>query len=210
MSSICILDYGMGNIRSLKNAIYKIGHKAYLYSEKSKIQSNFLIIPGVGAFDHAIKIIKKKKIDIKINKFLEDKNNFLLGICLGKQLLYSLGKENKTTKGLNLIDGEVNLLTHNKSDKLPNVGWKNIEVKKNKSFKFEFLNDFNKEKFYFVHSYIGHPKNNKNILATTKFKNLNFCSIVTNNKNLIGVQFHPEKSSETGLEFLDITIRKFS
>ena len=103
MSNVCILDYGMGNIRSLKNAINKIGHKVNLYSEKSEIKSNYLIIPGVGAFDHAINILKKKKIDIKIKKFLEDKNNFLLGICLGKQLFYSLGEENKITEGLNLI-----------------------------------------------------------------------------------------------------------
>ena len=210
MSNVCILDYGMGNIRSLKNAINKIGHKVNLYSEKSEIKSNYLIIPGVGAFDHAINILKKKKIDIKIKKFLEDKNNFLLGICLGKQLFYSLGEENKITEGLNLIDGKVHLLSYNKIDKLPNVGWKSIELKENKSPKFGFLSNFNKKKFYFIHSYIGCPKKSENILATTKFKNLNFCSIVTNNKNLIGVQFHPEKSSETGLEFLDIIIRKFS
>ena len=65
MSNICILDYGMGNIRSLKNAINKIGHKTNLYSEKSEIKSNFLIVPGVGAFDHAIKIFKKKKNSYK-------------------------------------------------------------------------------------------------------------------------------------------------
>ena len=157
-----------------------------------------------------LKFLKKKKIHIKINKFLENKNNFLLGICLGKQLLYSIGTENKITDGLNLINGKVLLLSNNKLHKLPHVGWKSIDLKENTLTKFNFLNSFNKKRFYFVHSYIGIPKEKGNILATTMFKNLNFCSIVTNNINLIGVQFHPEKSSDTGLEFLDMVIKKFS
>jgi glutamine amidotransferase len=121
MNKICILDYGMGNITSLNNAINKIGHKTIFFSESSEICSNFLIIPGVGAFNSAIEIFKKKFIDIKIKKFLEKEGNFLLGICLGKQLLYSASKENGLNTGLDLIKGEVELLSTNDENKLPHV-----------------------------------------------------------------------------------------
>jgi glutamine amidotransferase len=207
MNEICILDYGMGNIKSLNNAIHKIGHKTNFFSESSEICSTFLIIPGVGAFNSAIEIFRKKFIDIKIKKFLKKKGNFLLGICLGKQLLYSMSKENGLNNGLNLIKGEVELLSTNNDNKLPHVGWKNIKLKKTLNFKF--LNTFENEKFYFTHSYVGIPASAKNILATTNYANKDFCSIVTNNKNLIGVQFHPEKSANVGLEFLNLIIKNF-
>lgn len=207
MNEVCILDYGMGNIRSLNNAINKIGHKTIFFSESSEIYSNFLIIPGVGAFNSAIEILKKKYIDIKIKKFLEKEGNFLLGICLGKQLLYSASKENGLNNGLDLIKGEVELLPANDENKLPHVGWQNIKLKKTLNFKF--LNNFDNKKFYFTHSYVGMPRSEENILATTNYANKDFCSIVTNNKNLIGVQFHPEKSANIGLEFLNLIIKKF-
>jgi len=208
MNKICILDYGMGNITSLNNAINKIGHKTIFFSESSEICSNFLIIPGVGAFNSAIEIFKKKFIDIKIKKFLEKEGNFLLGICLGKQLLYSASKENGLNTGLDLIKGEVELLSTNDENKLPHVGWQNIKLKK--TLNFEFLNTFDNKKFYFTHSYVGIPRSVENILATTNYAYKDFCSIVTNNKNLIGVQFHPEKSANIGLEFLNLIIKKFS
>lgn len=204
MKKICILDYGMGNIRSLENSIKKIGFEVEFFSDKENIDSNFLIVPGVGAFNTAIDIFRKKKIDLKIKKFLSDKDNNLLGICLGKQILYTNGFENLNTHGLNLINGDVNLLTKNKNYKLPNVGWHKINVKSNLN-KFDFLYKFNKQKFYFVHSFAGKPNIKKNILATSTYKDIEFCSISSNNKNLIGVQFHPEKSGNIGLEFLKLT-----
>ena len=206
MKKICILDYGMGNIRSLENSIKKIGYEVVFFSDKEKIDSNLLIVPGVGAFNTAINIIKKKKIDLKIEEFLSDIHNNLLGICLGKQILYTNGFENEITKGLNLIYGDVNILTENKKYKLPNVGWHKINVKNNLG-KFNFLNEFNKQKFYFVHSFCGKPNAEKNIFATSEYKDIEFCSISSNNKNLIGVQFHPEKSGTIGLDFLKLTFQ---
>ena len=206
MKKICILDYGMGNIRSLENSIKKIGYEVVFFSDKEKIDSNLLIVPGVGAFNTAINIIKKKKIDLKIEEFLSDIHNNLLGICLGKQILYTNGFENENTKGLNLIYGDVNILTENKKYKLPNVGWHKINVKNNLG-KFNFLNEFNKQKFYFVHSFCGKPNAEKNIFATSEYKDIEYCSISSNNKNLIGVQFHPEKSGAIGLDFLKLTFQ---
>ena len=201
MKKICIVDYGMGNIRSLENSIKKVGYKVEYFSETEKISSNLLIIPGVGAFNSAMNIFKEKKIDLQIKKFLSEVNNYILGICLGKQILFTNGFENEPTQGLNLIGGDVNLITNNKNYKLPNVGWLKIDVKKNLG-RFDFLKKFDQNKFYFVHSYVGKPNLEQNILASSKYKNLEFCSICSNNKNLIGVQFHPEKSGKIGLEFL--------
>jgi glutamine amidotransferase len=209
MKSVCIIDYGMGNIRSLSNAIKKIGHKPYLFSQETKIKTKFAIIPGVGAFNSAIQIIKKKKIDKKIIKFLKEKDNFLLGICLGKQLLYSSSKENGDNLGLNIIEGKVKILSNKKVSKLPNVGWKKIILTNNINNKFNFLQRFNNEKFYFIHSYIGNPSKKNNTFATTEYNGKKFCSIVSNNINVIGTQFHPEKSSSIGLEFLDSMIKQF-
>ena len=129
-----------------------------------------------------------------------------MGICLGKQILYTNGFENENTKGLNLIYGDVNILTENKKYKLPNVGWHKINVKNNLG-KFNFLNEFNKQKFYFVHSFCGKPNAEKNIFATSEYKDIEYCSISSNNKNLIGVQFHPEKSGAIGLDFLKLTFQ---
>jgi imidazole glycerol-phosphate synthase subunit HisH len=201
MKNICILDYGMGNIHSLKNAITKIGHKPILFSEKNKIEGNLLVIPGVGAFDTAMKIFKKKKLDKVISKFLCNDNNFLLGICLGKHLLYKSGNENKPNeKGLGYIDGEVKIFSNLKNIKLPNIGWIKTNFKNNN--KFNFLEKFNNEKFYYVHSYVGSPNDKSAVIATANYGNNKFCAMVSNN-NIIGTQFHPEKSSYVGLEFLE-------
>ena len=167
MKSICILDYGMGNVESLKNAILKIGYKVNFFSDLESIKSDFLIIPGVGAFNAAMNIFIEKKIDLKIKKFLEKKNTFLLGICLGKQLLYSFGNENQISGGLNIIKGEVKLISEKIGDKLPNVGWKEITISKSIGENFCYLEKFNKEKFYFVHSYVGIPEEKRDVIGTS-------------------------------------------
>ena len=206
MKKIFILDYGMGNIRSLKNSLAKIGYEANLFSENNQIESNLLIIPGVGSFNTAMKLIKKKKIDVKIKKFLSNSSNNIVGICLGKQLLYTTGFENGKTSGFDLINGTVDIISKKKDEiKLPNVGWQKIKIKE-KLGKFKFLFKFNNQKFYFVHSYVASPMNKNNSLATSEYKNIEFCSISTNHLNVIGVQFHPEKSGDVGLDFLKALI----
>ena len=201
MKNVCILDYGMGNIHSLKNAIIKIGHRPVLFSEKNKIEGNLLIIPGVGAFDAAMKLLIKKRLNKTISGFIANNNNFLLGICLGKHLLYKKGNENSLDeKGLGYIDGEVKTFNNLDNIKLPNIGWLKTNFKN--SNRFSFLEEFNNEKFYYIHSYVGYPNDKNNIIATANYGNNEFCAMVTNNSNIIGTQFHPEKSSYIGLEFL--------
>tara|TARA_B100000886_G_scaffold243716_1_gene171190 strand:- start:147 stop:782 length:636 start_codon:yes stop_codon:yes gene_type:complete len=197
---VSIIDYGLGNIESLKNAIKKIGYIPDLYSTNSIINSNIAIIPGVGSFNYAMKLIISKNIDKEINKFVSKENNFLIGICLGMQLLFESSTEIDLSIGLGLIKGKVDKLTFESSKKLPNVGWKETFILRRNNF--EYLNKYNKKNFYYVHSFKCIPKNRLDGFGYSNFKNEQFASIVTNGSNIIGTQFHPEKSGEIGLSFL--------
>tara|TARA_B110000483_G_scaffold71633_1_gene89308 strand:- start:224 stop:850 length:627 start_codon:yes stop_codon:yes gene_type:complete len=208
MKKICILDYGMGNIASLSNAIKKLGYTPELYSEKEEINSNILFLPGVGAFNSAMKIIKQKSYDRLIYSFIEKNDNLLFGICLGMQILFNSSNENNNTEGLNLINGEVSKLQSVNKIKLPHVGLNKIKIINNN--KFNFIKNYDKEKFYFVHSYAVKTLKEKNTLATSTYKDIDFSSIVTNNNNIIGTQFHPEKSSKLGLNFLEDVLKNFN
>tara|TARA_B110000238_G_scaffold108151_1_gene117751 strand:- start:2122 stop:2748 length:627 start_codon:yes stop_codon:yes gene_type:complete len=208
MKKICILDYGMGNIASLSNAIKKLGYTPELYSEKEEINSNILFLPGVGAFNSAMKIIKQKSYDRLIYSFIEKNDNLLFGICLGMQILFNSSNENNNTEGLNLINGEVSKLQSVNKIKLPHVGLNKIKIINNN--KFNFIKNYDKEKFYFVHSYAVKTLKEKNTLATSTYKDIDFSSIVTNNNNIIGTQFHPEKSSKIGLNFLEDVLKNFN
>ena len=208
MKKICILDYGMGNIASLSNAIKKLGYTPELYSEKEEINSNILFLPGVGAFNSAMKIIKQKSYDRLIYSFIEKNDNLLFGICLGMQILFNSSNENNNTEGLNLINGEVSKLQSVNKIKLPHVGLNEIKIINTN--KFNFIKNYDKEKFYFVHSYAVKTLKEKNTLATSTYKDIDFSSIVTNNNNIIGTQFHPEKSSKIGLNFLEDVLKNFN
>jgi glutamine amidotransferase len=208
MKKITILDYGMGNIQSLFNAIKFLGHQPTFYSESNQINTSLCILPGVGAFNHAMKLILKKKLNEKIKNFLQNKDCTLFGICLGMQLLFHESQENGFTKGLGLIDGKIEKLKSNKSHILPNVGWYHTDIEPNE--KYSYLSDFNNEKFYYIHSYYVKTDNIINQLGTSKYHEKKFCAITVKDRNIIGTQFHPEKSSWIGLEFLKSLINNTS
>jgi glutamine amidotransferase len=197
MKKICILDYGLGNIKSLYNSLQKIGYKPQFYSENNSTNYDIVFIPGVGSFSEASKLLKNDKLDL----FLKEvkKNSYIFGICLGMQILFSKGFENGESKGLDLINGQVKLITSkNKKIILPIVGYKKISIQNNY---LKFLKNYDNKKFYFVHSFAGKTNDLKNILCTTKDQNINYCSGVIKER-IIGTQFHPEKSGEIGLNFL--------
>ena len=200
MKLVTIFDYGMGNIKSLCNALKFLGYEPLLYSENTKIKSNICILPGVGAFNHAMKLLKERKILPSLNKFIKNENNVLLGICLGMQLFFEESTENSNTVGLGIIKGKVKKLSNNKDAILPNVGWLETSINSNKSF--DYLKEFDKQKFYYVHSYFAEPDEKINQIATSVYNNKKFCALAIKNSNIIGTQFHPEKSSNIGLEFL--------
>lgn len=195
----------MGNTRSLYNSLKYIGYNPIYYSEKKNKNSNVYILPGVGAFNEAMRLLKEKKISNDLKNFVKENNNVLLGICLGMQLFFDESSENNRTKGLEIIEGKVEKLSVNKNDILPNVGWFKTYI--NCDNRFSYLKKFNKEKFYYVHSYIAKPANKENQIANSIFNDKSFCSMTVKNSNIIGTQFHPEKSSEVGLEFLKEIIK---
>ena len=201
MKKICILDYGLGNIKSLYNSIKHLGYDVSFHSEKKRENYDILFIPGIGSFSKASELLLKNKryIDfINIHK----KNSIIFGICLGMQILFEEGYEFGKNNGLNLVSGKIKKLDDYNNKILPFVGYQKVLFNiKNESTKF--FKDFNNEKFYFIHSYYADEVNSNEILATSvKTK---YCCAVKS-KNIIGTQFHPEKSGEIGLEFLKSTI----
>ena len=201
---ISIIDYGLGNILSLKNSLEYLGYKVNYLSENKKKLSNVYIIPGVGSFKKAMKLIREEKIDILINELIK-KEVPIIGICLGMQILGSWGYEEGKTRGLGLIKASTKKLNlSDKHLKLPNIGWKKVKfLKKNNTF----LKAFNDKKFYFVHSFAVQEMENKHIIATANFGKKDFISAFRK-KKLIGFQFHPEKSGEFGLKLLNQTIKE--
>jgi glutamine amidotransferase len=196
MKNICILDYGTGNIYSLKNILSKLSIP-YKYSNNVKDIQNatHLILPGVGAFDVAYKNAKKFLPMKIIHDEIFNKSKPILGICVGMQIMATYGDEGEGSEGFNWIEGNVTKIKANNLS-LPHVGWNNI-IRVKDSIITEGLNG---EDFYFLNSYYFNVKNKKYIIAHTKY-GVKFPSIIQN-KNIYGVQFHPEKSQMNGKKIL--------
>ena len=202
MSLIGIVDYDCGNIKSLANAIKFLGYEFKLIEKKEELsQFQKIILPGVGAFDHAIESLHKKDLFVAIQEWSNNDSNKLLGICLGMQLLCKDSEESlKNNKGLNLIDANVMSLSDKlkSNDKVPHMGWNEINLIENKTFN----NENDKRDFYFVHSYAVFVNNEKFSLAKTDHGDSSFDSMIFNGQNVFGAQFHPEKSHHQGLNLV--------
>ena len=204
MKKICILDYGLGNIRSLYNAIKVINSEVNYYSEIKNKNFDILFIPGVGSFNKASKIFKDQGY-LKIIKKANSESVKIIGICLGMHILFSEGFEDGRNFGLNFIKGKVKRIK-NTNLKLPNIGWKKILIEE-KVGKV-FFKKFDGNKFYFVHSYMGNLENSSNLIASLTYDKVKIPAIV-GDKNILGIQFHPEKSGEIGIELLKEVIKNY-
>ena len=201
---IAIIDYGVGNLLSIRRAVETLGHEAIITNSKNKINNcEISILPGVGSFDEGVSNINKYSLDETIKEVVK-KGNKILGICLVLQLFFLKSEESqiKGITGLNLIEGNVVSLEKKlcKSDaKIPHIGWSyfNKIEQKNKICKNIKLNHY----MYYVHSFMVNPKNKKNIICDTKYFNISIPSIVKKD-NIYGFQFHPEKSGKAGLLIL--------
>lgn len=193
---IGIVDYGCGNIKSLKNALVELDIKSNLIKSKESFSKyEKIIIPGVGSYFNAINKIREIGFENEIKKFVNS-NKKILGICLGMQILSEIGNEGGKIEGLNLIAGNVELISNKKN--ISHVGWNNIHKEKD-SILFKNIKD--NTDFYFVHSYYFNVKNKNEISTSVKFMNKKITASIEKN-NIFGVQFHPEKSLDNGLKIL--------
>ncbi len=198
--TVGIINLNFNNLYSIHNACIKSGFKTSVITAKQKnFNYDIVIIPGVGAFKSGMKVIKKNKYDEKIFNYLSKPNSFIYGICLGMQLLFEKSFEFGSTKGLGLIKGKILSFNEKNKSLKTHMGWCQTNFKK-KTDGFN-LKKFNKECFYYVHSYYANPTSNSDKLANASHEKFLFTSAVKKN-NILGTQFHPEKSGKLGLEFL--------
>ena len=192
-SSVCILDYGSGNVKSVYNIFNFLGYNVTISNKKNIIKDcTHIVLPGVGAFESSMEKIKNLiPFDTLENQVIKNGKPFL-GICLGMQVLATHGTEFKKCDGFGWIDGSVDLIKTD-NQPVPHIGWNEVKNVNNNNLLvgLETINDF-----YFVHSYVFNPHKNSNIGGITTYEN-DFVSCVQKN-NIYGVQFHPEKSQKAG------------
>jgi imidazole glycerol-phosphate synthase subunit HisH len=205
--TIAVLDYGAGNIQSIKSAINTFDVDVRVTNKAKEVQaSDKLIIPGVGSFPAAMKKLHENQLKDIVTSFA-DSGKIILGICLGMQILMEIGEEFEITPGLGLIEGSVKALEKLKnpttSRRIPNIGWYPIKpIGGQIGDEYSILKGINGlDSFYFVHSFVCVPKNKEEITSISNFHDLEFCSSF-NKKNLYGLQFHPERSGSSGLQVL--------
>ncbi len=210
-ADIGVIEYGINNVKSVINAFEKVGRKAKVVESPEEIYSfKALVLPGVGAFENGMKGLEEKGF-IKPIKEKVNSGTPLLGICLGMQMLFSESEEFGLCKGFDFIKGKVTSLKQPsevkmKGYKLPHIGWNELRFPifdKNGLLwkKSELRNTKEKSYVYFVHSFVGTPKEQESIVATSEYGNQEFC-VFTKQGNVSGAQFHPEKSGEIGLAIL--------
>lgn len=201
---VAVLDYGIGNVKSICNAFESIGAHPVLTADPEKImKADALILPGVGAFTKGMSNLHNYKLIPVIKNFVASGKPFM-GICLGMQMLMEQSEEFGTTDGLGLIKGKVIKmpLKDQSSEKLPHVSWNELKEPRQGRWRNTILNNISPgTDTYFVHSFVAVPEKAEQILATTNYGDVDFCAAV-HHENVFGVQFHPEKSGETGHQML--------
>ena len=203
---VAIIDYGVGNLLSVQRGLEYCGANVVITSRPEILLSaKRVVLPGVGAFDTAMTAIRKLNLDAVIHELVL-RNIPLLGICLGMQLFFEQSDEFVITKGLGLIPGEVTAIPKNSKQgtklKLPHIGWGSLQKPSEIDWKNTYLeNNNNNDEVYFAHSYIAKPRNPLDCIAVSIYGGYKFTAMVAKN-NVIGCQFHPEKSGEVGLKIL--------
>ena len=199
MNIVAVVDYGMCNLDSIARAVEECGGRAIITNQKRDLErSNRIILPGVGAFPEAMENLKRLELDQALSEQVIGKGIPLLGICLGMQLLANRGWEIRETQGLGWIAGEVKKIEPTKEDfRIPHTGWDEVNLQKDN---FLFTGILSGKDFYFNHSYRFCPDRERDIVAYTPY-GCGFVSAV-HKENVVGVQFHPEKSQKLGLKVL--------
>ena len=201
MTRLTILDYGMGNLRSVEKALERIGAEAEITSDRARAESaDGVILPGVGAFPRAMERVRELALDELVAGRIEA-GVPVLGICLGLQLLFESSVENEGASGLALLDGIVAPIEAN-GYKVPHIGWSPVRWSHDSRLTEELGEE---TPFYFVHSFAPRPATDGDVLGTAAYGERFACAV--ERPPLYGVQFHPEKSSSAGLRLLANFVR---
>jgi glutamine amidotransferase len=196
MARIAILDYGMGNLRSVEKALERVGAQASITADPRAVRAaDGVILPGVGAFPAAMRRVRELELDVLVAERLSSRIP-VLGICLGLQLLLERSSEQGTDEGLGLIAGEVTELEA-PGLKLPHIGWEPVRWERPSELTDGLATE---TPFYFVHSFGVRPAETEDVLGTAEWGERFVCAVAR--PPLYGVQFHPEKSSAAGLRLL--------
>jgi glutamine amidotransferase len=193
---IAIVDYGMGNLRSVEKGFLKVGVDARVVTDPKAVDdAEAVVLPGVGAFRNCMRNLKEMSLTESIVRSIQ-KGKPYLGICLGLQVLFTESEEFGIHKGLDILKGKV--LRFQINLKVPHMGWNNVRIQRRPPI-FDGIQD--ETFFYFVHSFYVSPDDN-DVVATTTDYGITFASMVWKD-NIFATQFHPEKSQETGLKILE-------
>ena len=196
--NVAIVNYGMGNLKSVYNALVFLNIKVEIVDEPVRLKNfSHIILPGVGAFGKGITNIKKMGWDDSLNKEVMVSQKPILGICLGMQLIASTGFELGTFQGLGWISGTVEIMKSSKDCRIPHIGWNDVNITKD-NILYKGLGE--NLTFYFVHSYALIPSNIDIISGQTNHSHQFVSSIEF--ENIFATQFHPEKSQKSGMKLL--------
>lgn len=203
MKKIVIVDYGLGNLFSIKQALTKVGADVTISSQPEDILNcDGLILPGVGAFGDAMGRLKEKNLASVIRDVAKNKKP-IFGICLGLQLLFTKSFEFGEHEGLDLIPGEVQRFPEGEhTRRVPFIGWNSIQLTARGSEDRVLAGLKKEDKLYFVHSYYVKPKNPDMVLAECNYMNFKYATVISHN-NIFGIQGHPEKSASQGLKIYE-------
>lgn len=196
---ISIIDYGVGNLKAFANIYKRLGISAEIVSSKEQLyKSNKIILPGVGAFDHAMAKLGASEINYVLNELVLEKNVPVLGVCVGMQMMAKSSNEG-ILNGLGWIEANVKLFDVSKINhvtRLPHMGWNNVKA----TGKNPLLEHIEDSLFYFLHSFYFVCENESDIVGQSYYGDVFTCAV--NYKNIYGVQFHPEKSHDYGIQLL--------
>ena len=190
-----IVDYGMGNVASVKKALDTIGIDNVISNHIDDFDnSQFVFLPGVGSFRQGMENLNKLGLVTILNDQIKNRKKPFFGICLGMQLIAQIGTEHGETSGLGWINGKISQIVE-EDLRVPHLGWNNISSDEN-----SLINEFHNRDFYFIHSYHFEVAEKKNIAAYVNYGHDYVAAV--NQENIFATQFHPEKSQDEGIKLI--------